>query len=156
MLLESACSCHFAIYWSQVLIGKWRCIWSNADRRCSNYIWSINNLVAYKGGSYIRDLTVHLDQSIIRLPTPAAFLYSIASPIATMLEPWNSLRTMTDYMGSNYHIKASAQTVDVALSSACRFCVFFFPICITRRKQLPQTTFTTECRRFHLSCIQIP
>ena len=27
--------------------GGWRCCWSSADRRCSNYIWVINNLIAY-------------------------------------------------------------------------------------------------------------
>ena len=59
MLLESACSCLCATYWSQVLSGEWRCSWSSADRRCSNYIWLINNLIAYKGATYIRDLTVY-------------------------------------------------------------------------------------------------
>ena len=39
---------------------EWRCSWSSADRRCSNYIWVINNFIAYKGASYIRDLTVLL------------------------------------------------------------------------------------------------
>ena len=59
MLLESACSCLCAIYWSQVLSGEWRCSWGSADRWCSNYIWAINNLIAYKGATYIRDLTVY-------------------------------------------------------------------------------------------------
>ena len=26
---------------------EWRCSWSSADRRCSNYIWVINNFIAY-------------------------------------------------------------------------------------------------------------
>ena len=60
MLLDSACSCLCATYWSQVLSREWRCSWSSADRRCSNYIGVINNLMAYKGASYIRDLTVHM------------------------------------------------------------------------------------------------
>ena len=42
-----------------VLSREWRCSWSSAHRRCSNYIWVINDLIAYKGASYIRDLTVH-------------------------------------------------------------------------------------------------
>ena len=42
-----ACSCLFAIYSSQVLSGEWRCSWSSTDRRCSNYIWVINNFIAY-------------------------------------------------------------------------------------------------------------
>ena len=48
MSLVSACSCLCAIYWSHILSGEWICSWSNADRRCSNYIWVINNLVAYQ------------------------------------------------------------------------------------------------------------
>ena len=47
------------IYWSQVLSGEWRCSWSNADRRCSNYIWVTNNLIAYWSASYVRDLMVY-------------------------------------------------------------------------------------------------
>ena len=31
----------------KVLSGEWRCSWSSADRRCSNYIWVINKLIAY-------------------------------------------------------------------------------------------------------------
>ena len=30
-----------------VLSWEWRCSWSSADRRCSNYIWVINNFIAY-------------------------------------------------------------------------------------------------------------
>ena len=26
---------------------EWRCSWSSANRRCSNYVWVINNLIAY-------------------------------------------------------------------------------------------------------------
>ena len=48
MFLVSACSCLYAIYWSQMVGGEWRCSWSSADRRCSNYIWVINNLHASK------------------------------------------------------------------------------------------------------------
>ena len=38
MLLVSSCSCLYPICWSQVLNWEWRCSWSSADRRCSNYI----------------------------------------------------------------------------------------------------------------------
>ena len=41
-----------------VLSREWRCSWSSADRRCSNYIWVIDNFIACKGAPYIRDLTV--------------------------------------------------------------------------------------------------
>ena len=43
--LVSSCSCLCPI---QVLISqKWRCSWSSADRRCSNYIWVINIFIAF-------------------------------------------------------------------------------------------------------------
>ena len=60
MILVLSCICLGPIYWSQVLSREWRCSWSSANRRCSNYIWVINNLIAYYGASYIRDLTVLL------------------------------------------------------------------------------------------------
>ena len=52
------CSCLFQIHWSQVLSREWRCSWSSTDRRCSNYIWVINNSFACKGASHIRGLVV--------------------------------------------------------------------------------------------------
>ena len=41
-----------------MLSREWRCSWRSADRRCSNYIWVINNFIAYKGAAYIRGFTV--------------------------------------------------------------------------------------------------
>ena len=46
------------IHWSQVLSREWRCSWSSAERRCSNYIWMINNFIASQGVTYIRGLTI--------------------------------------------------------------------------------------------------
>ena len=37
----------------QVLSREWRCSWSSADRRCSNYIWVIHNRFAFSGAAYI-------------------------------------------------------------------------------------------------------
>ena len=59
MFLVSSCSCLCPIQWSHVLSREWRCGRSSADRRCSDYIWVIDNFIAYGGASYIRDLTVH-------------------------------------------------------------------------------------------------
>ena len=59
MFLVLSCSCLCPSHWSQVLIREWRCCWSNADRRCSKYIWVINKFSAYLGASYIRCLAVH-------------------------------------------------------------------------------------------------
>ena len=60
MLLVSSCNFLCRINWSQVVSREWRCSWSSADRRCSNYIWEINNCVAYQGAFYVRGLTVVL------------------------------------------------------------------------------------------------
>ena len=47
MYLASSCSSLCPIHWSQVLSREWRCSWSSVDRRCFNYIWVINNCIAY-------------------------------------------------------------------------------------------------------------
>ena len=47
MFVVLSCTCLFAIYWSQVLSWKWRCSWSSAEKRCSNYIWVIDNFIAH-------------------------------------------------------------------------------------------------------------
>ena len=60
MILISSWSRLCPILWSQVFSREWRCSWSSADRRCSNYIWVIDSLIAYWGASYIRDLMVTL------------------------------------------------------------------------------------------------
>ena len=60
MFLVSPCSCLCPIHWSQVLSREWRCTWSSAGRRCSNYIRVINKFIARSGASYIEDLTVYV------------------------------------------------------------------------------------------------
>ena len=62
MFFISSCSCLCPIYSSHVLNLELRCSWSSADRRCSNYIWVINNLIAYEGAADIRDLTIYCIQ----------------------------------------------------------------------------------------------
>ena len=46
MTLVSSCSCPIVcpIHWNQVISREWRCSWSSADRRSSNYICVINLL----------------------------------------------------------------------------------------------------------------
>ena len=56
--LVLSCGCLCRIPWSQMCSREWRCRWSSADRRCSNYIWVIDNFIAYQGASYIRGFTV--------------------------------------------------------------------------------------------------
>ena len=47
IFLVSFCSCLCPIQLSQVLSREWRCSCSSADRRCSNYIWVIDNFIAH-------------------------------------------------------------------------------------------------------------
>ena len=48
-----------ALFWSQVSNREWRYSRSSADRPCFNYIWVINNPIAYWDASYIRGFTVY-------------------------------------------------------------------------------------------------
>ena len=60
MFLVFSCSRLRSIHWSRMLSWEWRCSWSSADRRCSNYIWVINNFITHWGATCIRGLTVVL------------------------------------------------------------------------------------------------
>ena len=60
MFLVSSRSCLCPIHWGYVLGREWRSSWSSADRRCSNYIWVIKNVIAYLGATNIRDFTVRI------------------------------------------------------------------------------------------------
>ena len=88
MFLVSSCSCLCLIQWSQVLGWKWRCSWSSADRRCSIYIWVINNLIAYEVASYIRCMTVYMQQFISVPYCPIAY--------NTSQELWTSVLVVFD------------------------------------------------------------
>ena len=57
MFYISSCCCLCAIFWRQLFSREWRCSWSSVDRRCSNYIWVINNFIT-SGVPYIRDFMV--------------------------------------------------------------------------------------------------
>ena len=63
---------------STTLSRSWRCSWSSADRRCSNYIWVIDNFIAYQGASYIRDLTVICFVGV-KLPAINWYIYIYSS-----------------------------------------------------------------------------
>ena len=56
MILVSPYSCLCPTHWSQVLSREWRCSWSSADRRSSNYIWVNTNFDSSQGATYIRGL----------------------------------------------------------------------------------------------------
>ena len=44
-----------------MLSREWRCSWSSADRRCSNYILVIHNYIAYQCAYYIRGYTIYFN-----------------------------------------------------------------------------------------------
>ena len=70
MFFASSCSCLCSIHWNQVLSWEWRCSWSSVDRRCSNYIWLINNFSSYKGVNtffYLEVLRYYFSSSMILL-----------------------------------------------------------------------------------------
>ena len=94
MILISSWSHLCSILWSQVLSREWRCSWSSADRRCSNYIWVIDSLIAYQGASYIRDLTVTFKWfSMLRVNSPQLLaqcvVYNHQWSTATLLQNKN-------------------------------------------------------------------
>ena len=58
MVLVLSYSCFVPIHWNQMFSQDWRCSWTNACMRGSNYIWVISIFIAYWATSYIRGLTV--------------------------------------------------------------------------------------------------
>ena len=61
------CSCLCPIHWSQMLSREWKCSWSSACQRCSNYIFILDLtsewstiLLPTKVQTYIRGLTVYI------------------------------------------------------------------------------------------------
>ena len=65
MIIVLSCSCLCPIHWSQVLSREWRCSWSSADSRCSNYIWVISNFNANQGATYIRGLMIFTKDTLL-------------------------------------------------------------------------------------------
>ena len=77
-----------------MLSREWRCSWRSADKRCSNCIWVIDNLIAKWGGSYIRGLTVVMagtattscKMNITRYPS-IRLSFPICPPILSVVLP---------------------------------------------------------------------
>ena len=69
LVLQLFCPNH----WSQVFSREWRCSCSSADRRCCDYIWVINNFIAYQSAPYIRGLTIFGIWHTIRIWTSEAY-----------------------------------------------------------------------------------
>ena len=72
MFSISFCSCLCTIHWSQMF-----CSWSSANRRCSNYIWVMNNSMAHSGVAYIRGLTVSISFHHLTMYIPY-YMYMIS------------------------------------------------------------------------------
>ena len=143
MFLVSSCSCLCAIHWDQVLSQEWRCSWSSADRWCSNYIWVIDNFVAYQDVSYIRDFTVtsfNVIQSCAILTWPTITCYCTAlqglvryninqgfviitdTPYLTLMdEPWSAY--CNDFGEIELCIMAPHCKLDVSLGNILSSCV---------------------------------
>ena len=51
-----------------MLSREWRCGWSSTDRRFSNYIWAISNVIASESATYIRGMTVSFLQQPVLPP----------------------------------------------------------------------------------------
>ena len=83
MFLVSSCSCRCPSHWSQVLSREWQCNSSSAGRRCPNYIWMINNIIANEGAAYIRGLTVL--NNLLRLISYIVHIYSTAMRLISLL-----------------------------------------------------------------------
>ena len=88
MFLVSSYNCLYPIQWSLVLSREWRCSWSSTDRRCSNYIWVIDNFIAFSGASYIRDLTVYNINKIPLLTCKRIMMLYLRVSLTTRLDVW--------------------------------------------------------------------
>ena len=106
MLLVSSCSCLCTIYWSQVLSRQWGCSWSSVDRRCSNYIWMINNFIAYQGASCIRGLTVVLPECSSFSTRRVKFLQGIDIDVGREMM---KLKHMLSISTISYHSRHNTQ-----------------------------------------------
>ena len=110
MILASACSCLCPIHWSQVLSREWRCSWSSADRRCSNYLWVIHNLNAYWGATYIRDLTVHVFVTVSRT---VLFQTEPTMMVTRKIEAWTKWPT---FCRENFHLSNENVCIFIKIS----------------------------------------
>ena len=85
-----------------MLSREWRCSWSSADRRCSNYIWVVDNFIAYQGATYIRGFSVVSDI--------AAKMPLVKNPIFLMkirLSVLSSIIVLCIYVTVNHSQKVS-------------------------------------------------
>ena len=75
------------IHWNQVLSREWRCSWSSADRRCSNYIWVINSFITYWGACYLRVLIL-ISLAIKSLVNTKETVQYFVQPTKMLMKAW--------------------------------------------------------------------
>ena len=105
MILISSWSRLCPTLWSQVLSREWRCSWSSADRRCSNYIWVIDNLIAHYSASYIRDLTVIQLFFLLGGMMSGSMLMTIFADVIFMGPVFKELKALLGYDIPDFLIK---------------------------------------------------
>ena len=68
--------CLYPIHWSQMLSWEWRCRWSSADRRCSNYIWMSSGLdIKHLVYMPIGHMVLKIDEPCKNFHMPSQYLY---------------------------------------------------------------------------------
>ena len=113
MIIVSSCSCLRPIDRSRVLSREWRCSWSSADRRCSNYIWWSTILLPTKvrlileTWRYTVTTQAHVHQNYCNVTTTgwyyhARILRNPATPRLAMTPWWPAPEPSSAIHGSDY------------------------------------------------------
>ena len=102
MILVSSCSCLSPVHWNQGLNRQRRCSWSSADRRCSNYIWVVNDYIPYtvrlilENWRYFIPMTATNNADIHHIPHSPTYQHSkkpiIPAMFHMLLVSWHLLR----------------------------------------------------------------
>ena len=135
MIVVSSCSSLQPIHWSHVLSWEWRYSWSSADRRCSNYIWVINNFIANSGVTYIRRLTVD-HETATEYPTFLDDIFTLSRLNETLVYfffNWNFIQFCLQ-KSAVVQLIAWCSTGDKPLSAPLMVCILTH-ICATRSQR---------------------
>ena len=94
-----------------MLSREWRCSWSSTDRRCSNYIWVINNFIACSGASsYIRGFTVDTPYYIHEGVISGGCFTKISRALQNILLKFAHCRNRTSFENSKLKFCTCAQS----------------------------------------------
>ena len=144
MFLVLSCSCLCPIHWSQVLSLEWKCSWSSANRQCSNYIWVINNFIAFWGASYIRGFMVYYRPFVwtVRCHFSHAHIIIVTSHNALCNQLWRHQQNTKEQMRHG---------VDVNLRII--FFILINAVITSCKKSNNACTAVKNCLSTHLSVI---